>query len=365
MPGDQEQPDFQIVSPGRLCLIGEHVDYAGGRSIGVATSLATRFLCYQRPQAALTLRSDRFESRYDDSVPNTYKDWRRYIQSYCKLSGFKPKGWHIDIKSDLPDGAGLSSSASLLVAMGLFHHTVEGATPDLMELARFAQRVENEGIGVGCGLLDQLSILFAKEHHVVSIRFDQPSASPIPFPSQMGRFIVIHTGIRRELGGSGYNDRPKECAEALSLLQQSHPALSFLAQATEEEALSLPSPLKERALHVIQEVRRVDQALAALEEEDAVGLGRLLNETHQSLSHLFQVSLKPIDNLVKALQEHPEVLGARLMGGGFGGSVLVLAPPDADEELQVELMELAEEIEGVTPRAWLLDAAPGARVIKG
>ncbi len=335
------------------------MDYAGGHSLAAATPLGTTLRVFRRDQPGLTVASEQFDGVYDSTAGATHTDWRRYVAAFDRYNGMRLSGWHWHLSSTLPPSAGMSSSASLLLALLTAADACTGIARDPMVLARLAQKIETEGVGVGCGLLDQLSILFGNDQHLVHIHYAPVAVDPVPCPAAVGDFLVIHTGIERSLQTSGYNDRPRECADALAALKKNHPHLEHLAQAKEPWLEVLETPLRQRARHVVREVARVNAAAAALQQRDGAALGSLLNAAHESLSGDFAVSLPPIDTMVARLQAHPAVLGARLMGGGFGGGVLALARPGQGAAALEELVTLCAGVDDITPRGWLVPPSRG------
>ncbi len=354
--------EITVFSPGRICVIGEHVDYAGGCSLAAATPMGATLRAVPENGAGLLVESDRYDTVFDSHAPGDFTDWRRYIQAFVQVQGVALRGWRWFVSSDLPSGAGLSSSASLLVGLTLLAAACEGKTHDPMDTALLAQKVEREGVGVQVGLLDQLSVLYGQPGQLVDIHYAPCRVEPLVFPPDMGSFAIIHSGVKRELSGAGYNNRPMECQQALEILKQKTPGLANLASASEPRLSELPPLLRKRARHVITEVRRVAQARSAIRAQDAARLGELLNETHASLSEDFEVSLPQMDALVGALRQHAAVLGARMMGGGFGGGVICLLDASADEKTLAELVSLAATVPGISPQGWLTPPSAGATV---
>jgi len=288
-------------APGRANLIGEHTDYNDG--------LALPFAIERGVEVQLTASGSQLA---DSENP--------YVRGVLAELGW-PSDTPVSIASDLPEGGGLSSSAALTMALAL----ALGADPgDPVALARLGQRVEREYAGADTGLLDQLAILLGREGQAVRIDFRDLSWRHVPLDLGDWRLATIDSGAQHAHAQSGYNDRRRECREAAYAL-----GLSSLRDATVASAESLPAPLGDRVRHVVGENARVDAAIAALEQGDLDALAVLLDESHASLRDLYDASVPEVEATV-ARAKQAGAAGARMMGGGFGGVVLALFPPDAE-----------------------------------
>ena len=239
-------------------------------------------------------------------------------------AGIPVRGARVEITGGLPRGSGLSSSAALEVALTLALIELAGvAPPERLELARICSRIENDWVGAHTGLLDQVASLFGERDHALRIDFRSLELRAIAL--ELGEFelVTLDSGDRHTHAGSGYNARRAECALACERL-----GVGSLREASAEAAGRLPEPLASRALHVIAENERVEAAVAALEQGDLLELGRLLNASHASLRDLYEVSTPAVEAAVKRLRAAGAV-GARIVGGGFGGHVLGLMAPGA------------------------------------
>lgn len=253
-----------------------------------------------------------------------------------RASGFAPPGAEIAISSTLPEGEGLSSSAAICVAVALALLDLAGESAERVEVARLCQRAERRALGTRPGLLDQLASLCGTEGHALRIDFRSLDVALVPLDLRGWRLGVASSGERRELGASGYNQRRAECERACELL-----GVGSLRSARLSGVSRLPDPLGRRVAHVLAENERVDLAVAALGGGDLFELGRLLDASHASLRDLYDASTDAVERTVARLRE-AGAAGARMMGGGFGGSVLTLFEPD---------VELPEGVRAVTPGA--------------
>jgi galactokinase len=302
---------IRAFAPGRVNLIGEHTDYNDGLCLPFATRMG------------LTVTAERREG--DAIVAPTLAEDDPYLRgavAELRAAGIAPPGCTLEIASDLPQQVGLSSSAALCVSLVLALCEVAGAAaPPTVPLARLCSRIENDYTGAQTGLLDQLASLLGRERH--ALRLDMLTLDSRPIELDLGGHLlaVLDSGAPRTLAQSGYNERREECRRAAELL-----GVASLRDAS--SGAGLPEPLGRRVRHVITENERVDAAVAALEVRNPEALGALLDASHRSLRDDYEVSVPQVERVVEACHA-AGALGARIMGGGFGGSVLALFPPDA------------------------------------
>jgi len=334
-------------APGRVNLIGEHTDYNDGLALPLAidagVTVRERALDSARVTAvALDLGED---DSFDLDCPLRVPGWPAFVRgavAELQRSGLELRGAALEIGGDVPRGAGLSSSAALEVALTLALIALAGADePDRIELAKLCSTVENEWVGARTGLLDQLASLFGNRHNALRIDFRSLNVRPVALELGGYTLVTLDSGESHTLSGSGYNERRDECAEACERL-----GLDSLRDATFEMVARLPSPLAARVRHVITENERVEQSVAALQRGDVAALGPLLNASHASLRDDYEISTPAVEAAVQRLLD-ADAIGARIIGGGFGGSVLGLLAPGA--------VSPSEAVE-VRP-------GPGARVI--
>jgi galactokinase len=311
--------------PGRVNLIGEHTDYNDGLALpfaidrGVTVTAAP--LDGDRVQArALDLRA---KDEFALAAPERVKGWRAFVRgTVAELTeaGHALRPCRLTIESDLTRGVGLSSSAAMETALCLALIAVAGERePDRIELAKLCSRVENEWVGAETGLLDQLASLCSEPGHAVRIDFATLELEPVPLDLQGWSLVTLDSGASHSIAASGYNERRRECREACERL-----GVATLREATDVEGL--PEPLRARARHVVTENARVDAMVAALRAGDLAAVGRLLDEGHASLRDDYEASVPEVERTVEQLKQAGAV-GARMVGGGFGGAVLALLPP--------------------------------------
>jgi galactokinase len=315
--------------PGRVNLIGEHTDYNQGLALPFAIAEGVTVDAWARDDRRMRVLALDLDEQDEFSVDRVepVDGWRAFVRGAVgELTrfGVALKGASLEFSGTVPRGAGLSSSAALEVALVLALLSVSDAPePDRLELARLCSRVENEWVGAQTGLLDQIASLFGEPDRALRIDFRSLEVGSVPLGLGGCRLITLDSGEEHTHAGSGYNERRRECAEAADRL-----GLESLRDATLEMADGLPAPLSLRVRHVVSENERVSQAVEALGRRDMVALGRLLDASHASLRDCYEVSTPAVEAAVGRCKE-AGALGARIMGGGFGGSVLALLPGDA------------------------------------
>jgi galactokinase len=315
--------------PGRVNLIGEHTDYNDGLALPFAISegVLVRAMPLEEPRIeAVALDLDARDA-FDLASPQAASGWRAFVRgAAAELSeaGLDLCGARLEITGTVPQGAGLSSSAALEVAIALALIAVAGEDePDRIELARICSKVENEWVGARTGLLDQIASLFGERDHALRIDFRSLDVRPVELELGECRLVTLDSGEHHSNAASGYNQRRIECAAACERM-----GIDSLRDATLEMASRLPAPLGARARHVITENTRVEGAVDALRRHDLVALGELIDASHASLRDCYEISTPAVEAAVGRLKDSG-ALGARIMGGGFGGHVLGLLPGTA------------------------------------
>jgi galactokinase len=335
-------------APGRVNLIGEHTDYNEGLALPFAISEGVTVQLRAIPGHRIEVTAADLHSHdgFEIDRPRRVKGWRAYIRgAVAELvrAGVPVSGARLRIDGTVPRGAGLSSSAALEVATALaLIAGADGETLDRTDLAKLCSRVENEWVGAQTGLLDQMASLYGQADHALRIDFRSLEVEPVAFGLGDYQLVTLDSGEHHSNAASGYNERRSECARACELL-----GIESLRDATLEQAEGLPDPLDRRARHVITANARVEDAVRALRESDFEALGRLIDDAHASLRDDYEISTPAVEEAVTRLKD-AGALGARIMGGGFGGHVLGLLPPDARppaEAVQVRPGEGARVLE--------------------
>ena len=327
-------------APGRVNLIGEHTDYNGGLVLPFAIQQGTYMLIRPSDLPPARLYSDELGLEARIMTPDVIKknDWADYVRGVYMYAGETVCGeippFDAMYFGDLPLDSGLSSSASLEMATVLGLGSL-GCRLSKEEAVKVCRRAENDFVGVACGVMDQFTVAFARERNAILLDCDTLEYRQIPDNLKDTVLVVGHTGVRRSLTDSEYNERRRECAEALSLLSARVGPRKNLSGLTikefEEARWSIPDTLALRAQHVIYENVRVEEAARCLETGDPETLGYLLNQSHESLRDLFEVSSFELDTLQEISAAQPGVWGCRMTGAGFGGCVITLIRKDALE----------------------------------
>jgi len=324
-------------APGRVNVIGEHTDYNEGLALpfAIEQGVTVRAVASSGEDAdagrieALALDLDERDSFLigDLDRARPAEGWRSFVRgavAELAAAGHAPPGAHLEISGDVPRGGGLSSSAALTVALCLaLLELGPGPIEDPVELARLCSRVENEWTGARTGLLDQLASLCGARDAALLIDFRSLEIERVPLLLGDWRFAIVDSGERHSHATSGYNERREECARACELL-----GVCSLRDATFAQLSELPEPLARRARHVLEENERVVAAVRAVEAHDMDALAQLLNASHASLRELYEISTPAVEEAVERMLL-AGAAGARLIGGGFGGSVLGLFGPGA------------------------------------
>lgn len=342
-----------VHAPGRVNLIGDHTDYAGGLALPCAIDLGVTIRGHRTPEfialtsdaepGSIRLRLDELfaqrEPTTSGAIDDTLPLWGRYVAAVAQECGIG-SGFEGRVTSTLPSGAGLSSSAAFEIALAL---AFDFPGPP-MELARLGQRAEHRAVGVPCGLLDQMSIVLGTAGHAMLIDFADLTHTPVTIPEDLD-IVVVHSGQERQLVDSKYAERRASCELAAQ-------RIGPLPGAALDDLSDLDPSLAKRARHVMSECARVRDAADALRRNDPISVGRLMTESHASLRDDFEVSTSALDDLVDRLVSIDGVFGARLTGAGFGGCVVAICERGA-----------IPEPTALTGRGWILRPADGARII--
>jgi galactokinase len=365
-------PSVVASAPARVNLIGEHTDYNGGEVLPIAiarrTFVAVRHADGPRSRAASA--NEAAEGEFDAAGPARAGAWWDYLSGVVhelRRRGTDVPQVDVGVWSDVPAGAGLSSSAALEVATALALTELTagpakaaGAMGDesLKELALLSQRAESGFVGVACGIMDQFASALGRRSHALHVWCDTAETEHVPMQDAV---LIFDTAIPRSLRHSDYNTRRAECDQALALLRRKYPALITLAEATPEQvrASELPAPLDRRALHVCEETRRVREMVAALRRGGSPP-GDLLLASHASLRDNYECSRRELDWFVERVMRADGVRGARLTGAGWGGCAIAVGAEQALREAAPAIAAEYERSFGIRPRFWHTRAEDGA-----
>lgn len=374
--GDKETTAF--FSPGRVNLIGEHTDYNGGHVFPCAISLGTYALVAPREDKvtrAISLNFDK-EGIKEFPMENLAYDkkygWANYIAGVVKVfedAGYKADcGFDIVLYGTLPAGAGLSSSASLEVLMGVILKEFCGFDLDMIEIVKLGQKAENQFVGVNCGIMDQFAVGMGKKDCAILLDCNTLTYRYSKLDLSDACIVITNTNKPHSLNDSEYNLRRQQCEHALKTLQAKLDITSLGDLNNSEfdtNAGLIEDPVeRKRAHHAVYENRRTMTAVEALEQSDMAYFGRLMKDSHVSLRDDFEVTCKELDTLAELAWAHPGTIGSRMTGGGFGGSTVSLVKKDAVEDFIKTIGEKYKEIIGYAASFYVADISDGTRKIE-
>ena len=372
-----EQAEATFFSPGRINLIGEHTDYNGGHVFPCAISLGTYGAARKREDNKLRFYSANFEdlgiieTSLDDLKYDKKDNWVNYAKGmiyFLKETGHDvDKGMDIFIEGNIPNGSGLSSSASLEMLIGVIAQELFNLDIDRVDLVKLGMETENKFIGVNSGIMDQFAVGMGKQNQAILLDTNTLEYSYAPVDMGNNVIVIMNTNKRRELADSKYNERRSECETAVGELQAKLDikTLGELDTQTFDEYSYLiedENRLK-RARHAVWENQRTMQAQAALEEGDLEKFGRLVNASHVSLEHDYEVTGIELDTLAHTAWKQEGVLGARMTGAGFGGCGIAIVDKDKVEAFKENVGKVYTEKIGYAPAFYIAEIADGTKVL--
>jgi len=364
-----------VKAPGRINLIGEHTDYNNGFVLPAAIQKAATVTITKRADDVMHLKAldlnDEFIIDSLSSLQKSEKQWANYIIGVIMQIAKKHKfqtGFDLAIKSDVPIGAGLSSSAAIECAVAFGLNELFGFGIDKLNLAFMAQKAEHDFAGVQCGIMDQFASLFGKKDQVVLLDCKNMDYQYFPLNIKGYQIILFDTGVKHALASSEYNTRRKECEAGLKLIQASYPEVQSLRDATIimlDACVDARSNtvIYNRCKYVIEEIERTQSATEDLRLHNLEAFGKKMFATHDALTQLYEVSCAELDILVNAVKENSNVLGARMMGGGFGGCTINIVASNAAPQLIEELTKLYQTNTGKALQHYVVSIEDGADVV--
>lgn len=364
-------------APGRVNLIGEHTDYNGGHVFPCALTLGTYAVARKRQDRVLNFYSVNFENMgvvttsLDDLVPSKEAGWTNYPKGVIwafEKRGFEFKtGLDVLIYGNIPNGSGLSSSASLEVLTGLMLKDLYGHDVSMTDIALIGQYSENNYNGCNCGIMDQFASANGKKDHAIFLDTNTLKFEYAPVVLEDAKIVIVNSKVKHSLVDSAYNDRRTECETALKELQEVVDIQS-LGDLSEEEFEAHKDAIKsevrqKRAKHAVYENQRTIKAVAALKENDIETFGKLMNASHVSLRDDYEVSCEEIDILVDLAWSIDGVVGARITGGGFGGCTVNIVKNDAVDTFISTIETKYEEKVGHKPEIYVVEVGDGAHIL--
>lgn len=363
-------------APGRVNLIGEHTDYTGGMVFPCAIDRGNLLLIRPTDDGTFRFASTNFDlmaQLSSDEIGQTYGDsWINYplgVFDQFNKRGVTLNGFDCLYSGNVPNGAGLSSSAAIEVVTAFAINELCSLGYDAMELVKISQAAENDFVGMQCGIMDQFAVTMGIAGHAMMLNCESLEYRQVPLSLGDCAIVLANTNQRRELNESAYNDRVSECARALAYFQQSSDVDSLAAVSVAEleqlvDAFGDDTIAYQRARHITSENARVLQAVSALENKNLNEFGELMLASHHSLRDDFSVSSHPLDTLVSHAMAHEGVLGARLTGAGFGGCTVNLMHKTVVESFQQSVGELYRNDTGLTADFYSITPSNGVEELK-
>lgn len=369
-----KEADYLFFSPGRVNLIGEHTDYNGGYVFPCAINYGTYLLAGRNNGCGMRFASMNMELRADITCAALNQKqpggaWVNYplgvMHEFAKL-GVKVEGLDLLYCGNIPNGAGLSSSASIeMVTSVMINELFNKGALEMMEMVKLSQRAENQFVGVNSGIMDQFAVGMGLTDHALALKCDTLEYQRVPLKLQGCRIVVSNTNKRRGLADSKYNERRAECEKALEEMN-SDGSYKFLSDLDLNKFDSLKGKLSSdvllrRARHVITENQRVLDAMAALENYDLAAFGNLMNASHVSLRDDYEVTGKELDALVEEAWKVEGVFGSRMTGAGFGGCTVSIVKEEAIDRFIEQVGKEYERRTGLKPDFYIAEVGDGAR----
>lgn len=368
-------PEHIFFCPGRVNLIGEHIDYNGGKVMPCAISLGTYLAISKNKDKLLRFHSLNFpeaiELHLQESYSKTGKTWFNYplgMINELLQEGNAVSGLDMLFNGNLPIGAGLSSSASIEVLTAFALNQMFGMKISSKDIALMGKKVENEFIGVNSGIMDQFAVVMGKKDNAILLDCDTLEYEYLPFETGEYILTIINSNKQRRLADSKYNERFAECGKVLKTLKKELNVTHLCdidLNTFEEHRHLIDNPvLDKRALHVISESFRVGEAKDALKANDLASFGKLMYASHQSLKDWYEVSGKELDTIVEFCKTYEDCIGARMTGAGFGGCAIALVKKNKFDDFSSKLTSDYEEKIGYKPEVFASEIGDGVRELK-
>lgn len=371
---ESEGAIFTFFAPGRVNLIGEHTDYNGGYVFPCALSFGTYLLIRKTDDAVIRFASANFSFaavvNLSDITKKQEDHWINYplgVMNEFLKKGIKLTGMELLFSGNVPNGAGLSSSASIEIVTAFAINELFGAGLDGVELAKLGQRAENLFVGVNCGIMDQFASAMGKKDSAIFLNCDTLDFELVPVVMTGFKLLISNTNKRRGLSDSKYNERRSECEKAVEYIN-SRKKIKNLGELTYDEFVGLQDSISEenvfkRARHVVTEIKRTVDAVAALKTGNLIKFGELMNGSHDSLRDDYEVTGKELDILVEEARKINGVIGSRMTGAGFGGCTVSLVSEDSINRFIDEVGKNYHARTGLKADFYVADIGDGARKI--
>ena len=361
-----------VRSPGRVNIIGEHVDYNEGFVLPAAIDKAIYVAVSKRTDGEIHLYSVDFKEKYQVAIADLAptKTWATYILGVADQlikRGHTIGGFNLALDGDVPIGAGLSSSAAVECATVFALNNLFKLGIDKMEMVRIAQKAEQTYSGVMCGIMDMFASMFGKKDHVIKLDCKTLAYEYKPFVLDGYKIVLLNTHVEHSLASSAYNERRSQCEQGVAWVKAHHPKVNSLRDVSlemlERYVASKDVIIYKRCRYVVEEIQRLLDGCKDLEEGNIVALGKKMFATHDGLSKLYEVSCREADWLVEQVKNNAAVLGARMMGGGFGGCTINIVQDAAITELVEKLTKGYKEKMGLNLSAYIANIENGTEEV--
>jgi galactokinase len=367
-----EEPTI-VRSPGRVNIIGEHTDYNNGFVLPAAIDKAIYVAVTPRQDDIIRLYSGEFDESFETSLGTlmpTDKGWPNYILGVADQlikRGYSINGFNMAIDGDVPIGSGLSSSAAVECATAFALNEIFKLRIDKKDLAFIGQKAEHTFAGVMCGIMDQFASVFGKKDHVIKLDCQSIEYEYVPLVLEGYKLVLLNTNVKHSLASSEYNTRRTQCEQGVAWVKEHVPEVNSLRDVTMEMLHQYVEPkdhlIYERCKYVVEEKERLLSGCEDLRRGDLEALGKKMFETHDGLSKEYEVSCKELDFLVDAVRDNPNVVGARMMGGGFGGCTINIVKEEAIDELIEQLQESYQKNMGKQLTAYIAQVENGTSLV--
>ncbi len=362
-----------VRSPGRVNIIGEHTDYNDGFVLPAAIDKAAYVAVTKRADNTVSLFATDFNEAHEttlDNIVKTNKHWPDYILGIIdqlQKTNAVIGGFNLMVAADIPIGAGLSSSAALECATVFALDALFDLHLSKAEMAHIAQHAEHEFAGVKCGVMDMFASLFGKKDHVISLDCRSLFYEYVPLKLDGYKLLLLNTNVKHKLSSSEYNTRRQQCEQGVAWVKERVPAVRALRDVTVEMLDHYVMPksmlIYQRCKYVVDENNRLLQACSDLKKGDVHALGKKMFATHEGLSKEYEVSCRELDFLVDHVKDNKAVLGARMMGGGFGGCTINIVKEEAIKKLVEGLSPAYKEATGLDLDYYVASVEDGTRII--
>lgn len=371
-----------FMSPGRVNMIGEHTDYNGGCVFPAALTMRTAIAYRKRSDSIIRLAATDLDvvveadiNRLDDYRDLEWGNYQIGLAYVMKRAGYEICGCDMLFDDTIPHGGGLSSSAAIEVATALAFATISNEEKgikepvDMVEMAKLSQQAEHEYVGVMCGIMDQFASAMGKKNHAIFLDCATLDYRLVPLNIEGCKIVIANTKKKRSLADSKYNERRSECDSAVAALKKSLPSITCLNDVTVSDFEAhkediADETVRKRAAHVIYEIDRVKRSVQALQKDDVNEFGRLMNQSHDSLRDLYEVTGIELDTLVEEARKIPGTIGSRMTGAGFGGCTVSIVKDEYVDEFIEKVGRAYTEKVGLVGEFYISEIGDGGHEVK-